>query len=170
MFLKQATEITVKIGPFLDDADAVTPEAALVLSQADVRLSKNGGDFAQKNNADACVYDENGWYNCTLDITDTGTLGRLQLSVLEAGALMVWHEYIVVEPETYDLLYGTGLLEGTLSLPEALRIMFAALAGKLTGGGTGELTMRDSTDSVDRIVAVISSAKDRTSVTLDGSV
>ena len=47
-FLKQSTEVNIKIGPFLDDTDGKTAETGLSLTQADVRLSKNGGANAQK--------------------------------------------------------------------------------------------------------------------------
>ena len=49
MFLKQSTAYTFRLGPFLDDTDGKTAETGLTISQADVRLSKGGGNFAQKN-------------------------------------------------------------------------------------------------------------------------
>jgi len=54
---------TFRIGPFLDDADAKTPITDLSILQADIRLSKDGGDFAQVNHAQggvALVHDEDG--------------------------------------------------------------------------------------------------------------
>ncbi|MCK4444174.1 MAG: hypothetical protein KAW09_06500, partial [Thermoplasmata archaeon] len=78
-WLKQSTAITLKIGPFIDDTDGKTAETGLTIAQADVRLSKNGGNIAQKNEATSCTHDELGVYGCPLDTTDTGTLGRLQL-------------------------------------------------------------------------------------------
>ncbi len=96
----------MKIGPFLDDTDGKTAETALTISQADVRLSKNGGDIAQKTEATSCTHDELGIYDCPLDATDTGTLGRLQLWVHEAGALPVWHEFTVLVANVFDSLIG----------------------------------------------------------------
>jgi hypothetical protein len=115
LFLKQSTAGTVKIGPFLDSTDGNTAETGLTISQADVRLSKNGGNIAQKNEASACTHDELGLYDCDLDTTDTGTLGRLQLWVHESGALQVWHEFMVVPANVYDsLVGGTDTLEGDI--------------------------------------------------------
>lgn len=111
MFLKQSTVTTVKLGPFLDDSDGKTAEAGLTISQADVRLSKNGGDYAQKGDANACTHDELGEYNCQLSATDTGTLGRLKLIVAESGALPVWHEYMVVPANVWDSLFGADKLQ-----------------------------------------------------------
>ena len=102
MWLKQSTAVTLKIGPFLDATDGVTAETALTIAQADVRLSKNGGDYAQKNEATSCTHDELGEYDCPLDGTDTNTLGRLKLIVAESGAGPVWHEYLVVPAHIYD--------------------------------------------------------------------
>ena len=100
--LKQSTSGTFKIGPFLDDTDGKTAETALAIAQADVRLSKNGGNYAQKADANACTHDELGEYNCPYNATDTDTLGRLKLIVIETGALPVWHEYMVVTANVYD--------------------------------------------------------------------
>ena len=45
LYLKQGSTVTVKVGPFLDAADGVTPLSALTIQKADVRLSVNGGDY-----------------------------------------------------------------------------------------------------------------------------
>jgi hypothetical protein len=112
LLLKQSTAVTVKIGPFLDDSDGKTAETGLTISQAGVRLSKNGANVAQKHEASACTHDELGIYGCPLDATDTGTLGRLQLWVHESGALPVWHEFMVVPANVYDsLVSGSDYLQ-----------------------------------------------------------
>ena len=111
LWLKQSTSITVKIGPFVDDADGNTVEDGLTIAQADVRLSKNGGDIAQKTEATSCTHDELGIYGCPLDTTDTGTLGRLQLWVHESGALPVWHEFMVVSANTWDSFFAAENLD-----------------------------------------------------------
>jgi len=110
-FLKQSTAVTVKIGPFIDDTDGKTAETTLTITQADVRLSKNGGDIAQKNESSDCTHDELGIYNCSLDATDTNTLGRLQLWVHKSGALPVWHEFMILPANVYDSLFGSDKLE-----------------------------------------------------------
>ncbi len=107
-WLKQSTSKTVMIGPFLDDVDGITAETGLTISQADVRLSKSDTAFAQKNESTSCTHDENGWYTCPLDTTDTGTLGFLKLHVVESGAGPVTITYMVVPANIYDsLIAGT---------------------------------------------------------------
>lgn len=129
-FLKQSTAVTVKIGPFVDNADGDTVEGELTIAQADVRLSKNGGDMAQKNEGTTCSYDELGYYDCPLDTTDTGTLGRLDLMVHESGALPVRHTYIVLPANTYDsLVDGSDKLQA--DVVQALGAAVGATTGKL---------------------------------------
>lgn len=101
-FLRGNTATTIKLGPFLDATDGNTPETALTISQADVRLSKNSGDIAQKNDATACTHDELGKYDCPLNATDLNTYGRLDVTVAEAGALYVDDFYWVLPEPIYD--------------------------------------------------------------------
>jgi hypothetical protein len=69
-----------------------------------VRLSKNGGNMAQKNESTSCTHDEIGWYDCPLDSTDTNTLGILHVMVAESGALPVWARFVVLAANIYDSL------------------------------------------------------------------
>jgi len=109
--LKQSTAATIKLGPFIDDTDGKTAETALTISQADIRLSKNGGDIAQTNNSAGATHDELGYYNVPLDTTDTNTLGRLLVAVHESGALPVWQDFLVVTANVYDTLCSTDSLD-----------------------------------------------------------
>ena len=105
-WLKQSTSVDLPIGPFLDDTDGKTAETALTLTQPDIRLKKNGGAWAQKNAAQTLSHEENGYYEVTLDATDTNTLGLLRLAVHESGALPVWDDFLVVPAAVYDALIG----------------------------------------------------------------
>jgi len=116
LWLKQSTAVDVIVGPFVDKTDGNTAETGLTVTQAEVRLSKNGGNMAQKNEATSLVHDELGYYDCNLDATDTNTLGRLQLMIHEsADALPVYHEYMVVTANVYDTLCSTDVLQADLT-------------------------------------------------------
>jgi hypothetical protein len=106
-WLKQSTSVDVPIGPFLDETDGKTPETALTITQPDIRLKKNGGAWAQKNAAQTLSHEENGYYEVTLDATDTNTLGLLRVAVTEAGALPVWEDYLVVPSMTRSSVTAT---------------------------------------------------------------
>lgn len=103
--LRANTAVDVLIGPFVDDSDGNTDETGLTISQADVRLSKNGQNMAQKNDANACTHDELGYYNCPLDATDTNTEGQLDIIVHESGALHVKMECMILSEAAYDSLF-----------------------------------------------------------------
>jgi hypothetical protein len=103
----------------LDKGDGVTEETALTLAQADMRLSKDGGAFAQKSAAGNATHDSDGWYSTTLSTTDTGTVGILKLNVHQpANMLPVWETFYVVEEAVYDAIYGAsaaGPLQSTVA-------------------------------------------------------
>lgn len=111
MYLKQSTAVTVVLGPFVDSTDGVTAETGLTISQADVRLSKNGGAFAQKSDTGSCTHMENGNYSCGLNTTDSNTLGHLRIAVAESGALPVWRDFLVLPANVYDSLISTDKLQ-----------------------------------------------------------
>lgn len=109
MFLRQSTSQVVMFGPCLDITDGVTEEIALTLAQADMRLSKDGGAFAQKSAAGNATHDSDGWYSTTLSTTDTATVGELILNVHQpANMLPVWQRYWVIEEAIYDALFGAA--------------------------------------------------------------
>lgn len=103
--LREDTAVTILVGPIVDSADA-TPETGLTISQADVRLSKNGGNMAQKNDDTACTHDELGMYACPLNTTDTNTAGILTVTIGEAGTLVWSRDYTVLGVDEYDRLTG----------------------------------------------------------------
>jgi hypothetical protein len=115
-FLKADTATTIRIGPFVDDTDGKTAETGLTLSQADVRLSKNGAAAAQKNDATSATHDEAGYYRIPLDTTDTNTEGSLDVCVSETGALPVIAKFTVLPAAVYDsLIAGTDTLTADIT-------------------------------------------------------
>lgn len=108
-YLKADTAVDVKIGPFLDITNGNTPETGLTATQASIRLSKMGGDFAAKDSATSASHDEFGWYDCNISGTDTNTEGRMVLAChISGSALPVWHEFMVVNANVYDSLFATA--------------------------------------------------------------
>lgn len=110
-FLKQSTAVDVMLGPFLDETTGKDIEGGLTITQPDIRLSKNGGTFAQKSAAQTLTHGENGWYPANLSTTDTNTLGTLLVAVHESGALPVWREFLVVPTNVYDSFFSTDFLQ-----------------------------------------------------------
>lgn len=110
--LKQSTAFTFRAGPFVDSTDGVTAETALSIAQADIQISKAGGAFAQTSASPTTTHDADGWYQCPLTTTDTGTVGTLTVQIVMAGALPVWHDFMVLPAAVYD-----ALVSGTVGFP-----------------------------------------------------
>ena len=127
-FLKQSTAVMVKFGPFLDEGDGKTAEIGLTISQADIRLSKNGANIAQTHNAAGATHDELGFYDVPLDTTDTNTLGSLLVAVHESGALPVFQYFMVVPANVWDSLFGADKLQVHAAEITAALITAASIA------------------------------------------
>lgn len=128
-WIKQSTSADVPIGPFVDPTDGFTAETALTLTQPDIRLKKNAGAWAQKNAAQTLSHEENGYYEVTLDATDTNTLGLLRLAVNESGALPIWEDFLVVPANVYDSLFSTDFLQ-----VDATQLLGSAFAAPTVAG------------------------------------
>ena len=114
--LKQSTNVTIVMGPMLNDADGNTPETTLSIAQADIRVSKNGGVYAQTNNATGATHMEFGRFAVPLDTVDTATLGKVRVDIHKSGALAVWREFTVVPANKYDsLVLGTDVLHADVT-------------------------------------------------------
>lgn len=108
MYLKQSTSASVMLGPFVDASDGVSEEEAL---SPTVQISKGASSFTSMSDG-ATAHDTDGWYTCSLDTTDTNTLGTMILKVHSSSAhLPVWHEYEVVPSNVYDSILSTDKLQ-----------------------------------------------------------
>jgi len=128
-FLKQGTAVTIPAGPFLDDADGKTAETGLSIVQANIRLSKNGGDFAQTHNTAGATHDENGYYDVPLDTSDTDTLGCLRITISKSGALPVWEDFMILPAAVYNAVFGSG----SIFVKAAKTLVNKAVQTKSTG-------------------------------------
>lgn len=67
------------------------------------------------------------------------------------------------------LLDRVNAIETSFTVRQSLRILSAALAGKLSGAAGTTVTIRNVGDSKDRVVATVDSSGNRTSITLDAT-
>lgn len=133
MTLRQSTASqSVVIGPFVDSTDGNTAETGLSIANTDIRLSKNGGNIVGKNSGGG-THDELGYYTITLDATDTNTVGRLQLMVHVAGALPVYHEFIVLEEAVFDAQFAASAPGYVTNAPVNVA-QFGGTNGTFSGG------------------------------------
>lgn len=70
-----------------------------------------------------------------------------------------------------ELADGVGSIpiEGGLNLTQAIRLILASAANKVSGAETGTIRFRDHNDTKDRIVATVDSNGNRSAVTKDVS-
>src|SRR5262245_300667 len=102
-YLRLGTATTLKVGPFLDAFDGVTPESEL--ADIGVEISKGAGAFGPRHSSTAVAHDSEGWYAIHLDTMDTDTTGLLKLKAQDAAThLPVWESYVVVAQNVYDSL------------------------------------------------------------------
>ncbi len=106
-WIRQNTARTLKLPPAVDSSTPDTSEIGLTITRAQIRLSKEGGDLAQKNEASDCTHDEIGVYDCPVDATDTNTVGTLDIYYKSAGVLHLWDTYQVFPEHVYDAFHGS---------------------------------------------------------------
>ena len=67
------------------------------------------------------------------------------------------------------ILDRTAGVESGFTLRQGLRLMLAALAGKLSGAGTTTITIRAANDAKSRVIATVDAAGNRSALFLDAS-
>jgi hypothetical protein len=102
-FLKVNTTATVTCGPVLD-ADGVAVTTAVL---ADFSIAKNGS-VAVLTGA-TVTHSTNGYYTIALTVSNTDSLGRLDIIVNNSAMSMTNHRYDVLVAATYDAVVTTGV-------------------------------------------------------------
>lgn len=141
-YLKQSTSAVIKLGPFVDHEDGVTLEtglaAALDNATTGIKISKNGGTLAVRHaTVTETAYDAHGFYNVTLDATDTNTLGRLSVVYTDPETcLAVWAEFCVVTANVYDTLCGVDAFDVSVEAADVAVAVWNRLTSALTTVGS----------------------------------
>jgi hypothetical protein len=76
---------------------------------------------------------------------------------------------VAVTPESIAQATWEEEIENSYTAKEAIRIVLATLAGKVSGAGTSTITFRDINDSKDRLVADVDGTGNREAITIDVS-
>lgn len=178
-----------------DSADGYAPKTGLTFSSGELKVAKTGAAAANAANFATVVEAGNGFYWYQFSAAELDTLGSVALIVnkddvyAEAaiGVVVAYDPYSASDlgltnidaaissrlasgsyQDLDDLLDASNSIETGLTLRGALRLMVAALAGKISGGGTTTITVRNAVaDSKPRITATIDSSGNRTAVTTD---
>lgn len=138
-------------------ADAIT--AAKVAADVTTELQSGLATAANLATVDTVV-------DSILALLGTPAGASVSADILTANsALAVIDDY--VDSIVADVLAGT--VEGSITVVQAQRLMLAALVGKLSGAATTTVSIRDTGDTKNRIVATVDADGNRSAVTLDGS-
>lgn len=111
LFLRQSTAIDIRMGPFVDATDAVTPETGITLGAADQAevLKENGAATVAMGGTFAAVTDADGWYDYTVASGDVDTVGEVVFVVQDLSVcLPVAVRAFVVEEAVYDAMYNAS--------------------------------------------------------------
>jgi len=182
--IKQSSTATPLLFLMVSSDDHLTGVTGL---SPTVTISKNGGSFGSPSGGVTEL--GNGWYRAAGNATDTNTLGPLVLHATATGAdpCDACYGIVAFDPHSATNLGLSALAAiGTLTADErnaaadalldrvsaidgktpkeAMRIMAAVLAGKITDAGTGTETFVGLDGSTTRVVVTVDSTGNRTAV------
>jgi hypothetical protein len=154
MILRQSTGIDVRVGPFVDSTDGVTPETSVALGTADQAelLKADGAATVDISSATwAAVTGSDGWYDLTLTTSHTDTVGELVVVIQDSDlCLPVFAKFQVVEEAIYDAIWAASAtripadvtaISGTTAVADNLEASLETmLTGTATGGSTSTVT------------------------------
>ena len=108
LILRQSTAVDIRMGPFVDPTDGVTPVTGITLAAADQAevLKVDGAATAAMAGTFAAVTGADGWYDYTVATGDVNLVGEVVFVVQDASAcLPVFVRAMVVEEEVFDDLF-----------------------------------------------------------------
>ena len=110
--LKADTQVIVRVGPFVDSIDGVTPETGVTLGAADqAELLKHNGTATVDISMStwAAIIGCDGWYDLTLTMSNTDTEGLLTIVIQDSSVcLPVFANFMVVNANVYNSLYAVA--------------------------------------------------------------
>ncbi len=127
--------------------------------------------FQNKSSGNDCSLDLDGAV-VTLDSTITAGTWRFSgigKVIDNSGGTAVVDTTDLVSPQSVATAVGERTVESTYTADQVMKIMAAALAGKVSGAGSGVETFVGLDDATDRIVSTVDNDGNRTAVTVNGS-
>lgn len=140
----------IPLGYFVDATDGNSEETGLTIANTDIKLWKAGATTLASKNSGGATHIANGVYYCTLDATDTNTLGPLIVFChIAASALSVRVECQVLTAAEYDGRFTTSMAEetavpaATASIWQKLNFLFLTVRNKVTETATTQTFYAD---------------------------
>ncbi len=137
----------------------VTGSVASVTAEVTADVTKISGDSTAADNAES-FFDGTGYAGTNNVIPVVTTTTNLTTNNDKTG-------YRLSATGVDDVL--DEVVEGSYTLRQYLKVFASALLGKLSGGATTSIVIRDTADTKDRITATVDTNGNRTAVTLDAT-
>lgn len=136
----------------------------------DVKVSKDGAAAANIGTLPVALVMGNGAvWTFTLTASEMSA-NRIIVTVVDAATKAVEDLCLVILTNLADaILDFTAGVETNFTLRQALRLMFSALVGKVSGAGTTSIAFRDVNDTKNRLVATVDTVGNRSAVTKDAT-
>lgn len=163
------------------------------LAGADIQISKAGASEA--DSLGTATHIATGMYKYVFDTTEVDTVGELSMRLTKTG---VYNDVRTINIVAFDPYAAADLgltnldeavssrlattdyedsdafwdvadgIETGLTPRQAMKLLTSALAGKISGGGTTTITIRNAVaDTKPRITATVDSSGNRTAITYD---
>lgn len=146
-----------------DQLDAVKTETAAILEDTGTTLPAAIADVPTVAEFEARTLPAANYFDPAADtvvnVTTVATVNALGTDAVSAAALAAGAVDEILDE----------VIEGTITLRQAIRIILARLVNKASGGGTTTLTFRDVADSKPRVTMTVDADGNRSAVTLDGA-
>lgn len=155
-------------------ADVRLLQAAPTIAAGDFQRSINGAAFANLDNLPTVTPAAGTRVQIILSAAETTAAavgGEIWIRWVDAAGAEWCDGYAVIKVHTAEIADAVWdeVLEGTYTGRQLMRIVSAALAGKVSGGGTTTVAFRDIPDSTTRITATVDASGNRSAVTVDGT-
>ena len=162
-------------------ADAVTEIAAAITVPTAAAIADAVWDEATSGHTTSGTFGEQVKTDIDDILTDTGTTLQGELDGIQAdtediqtrlpaalvgGRIDATVDATGMESGAIDAILDDTIGDGTLTMRQALRVLIAGMAGKLSGAATTTITIRNVADSADVIVATVTADGNRTAVTV----
>src|SRR5210317_420992 len=90
LVLKQSTSVDIRMGPFVDATDGVSPETGITIGAADQAevLKANGAATVAMTGTLAAVTGADGWYDYTVQTGDVDTVGEVVFVIQDSSVCL----------------------------------------------------------------------------------
>lgn len=162
------TELNTAIGLVTAKTDSLPSDPADASVVAGLIAAVDAKIDTIDGNVDAILVDTGTTLQAELDgiQADTEDIQSRLPAALVGGRIDATVDGTGMEASAVDAILDEQIGDGTVTMRQALRVLLAGMAGKLSGAATTTVTIRNAADSADVIVATVDANGNRSAVTV----